>query len=371
MTTRVLLTGAATLIGAEVLRELIARDDVEAIRLLLPVHEQARRRALDRLESFAGRMPPTISVIAGDLEQPRFGLSVTAWEALAASVDTGIHCAQRETPDRELGAARLANVTPVESWIQLLALNRALRLHHLSTAFVAGTRRGLFTEFDLHTGQAFHNAREQSAYEAEVRLRESAASERVSVYRPSHVLGDSHNGAAFEFGGAYPLLATLAAANVLPGDGRARIDFVSADYVAKAIVALMASGTTGTFHLASGWHESLPVKEAAARVAQSLGRARGASLLPRAVAWPLRVAGSPSRSNVVSRALAFRAARDLLHQGPVFDTFVAELALKPLGVERPAVATWLGMAVARAEERSWKSIRTDDSSAPARAGPPT
>jgi pimeloyl-ACP methyl ester carboxylesterase/nucleoside-diphosphate-sugar epimerase len=367
MKSRVLLTGAGTLIGAEVLRELITRPEIESIRLLLPVEENVRRRMLDRLEAFLGPLPPSVSVVSAALEQPRFGLSVTAWDALAASIDTGIHCARRETPDQDLGAAREANVLPVESWIQLLALNRGMRLHHLSTAFVAGDRRGLFTEFDLNAGQGFHNAHEQSAFEAEVRLRESAASERVSVHRPSHVLGSSTFGAAFEFGGAYPLLAVLAAASVLPGDGRARIDFVCADYVAKAMVGLLVSGAIGTFHLASGWHESLPVEEAAALVAQSLGRSRGASLLPRAVAWPLRFAGSPSRGGVVPRGLAFNAARDLLHQGPVFDTFVAGLALKPLGIERPVAATWLGMAVARAEERSWKSTRTDDPQTPSRA----
>jgi pimeloyl-ACP methyl ester carboxylesterase len=170
------------------------------------------------------------------------------------------------------------------------------------------------------------------------------------------VLGNAATGDAFEFGGAYPLLATLAAASVLPGDSRARIDFVSSDYAAKSIVALAASGAIGTFHLASGWHESMTVKEAAAMAALALGRHRGATLLPRVLSWPLRIRGA-----------AFAAASDLLHQGPVFDTFVADLALRPLGIVRAAPATWLGKAVARAEERSWKSTRTNDPQAPARA----
>src|SRR5947209_3336404 len=194
-------------------------------------------------------------------------------------------------PDQQLELARRANLLPVESWISLLERNRALRLHHLSTAFTAGTRHGLYTEFDLHCGQEFHNAYEQSKYEAEVRLRESRVSGRVTVHRPSHTLGPL-TGSPFQLGGAYPLLAALAPASLLPGDGRARIDFVPADYVGSAIAALTLAGAAGTFHLACGWHGSLKVKEAALLAANAVGRRKGASLLPRIVAPLLRLGGN-------------------------------------------------------------------------------
>ena len=355
MKIRVLLTGAATLTGAEIVKELLLRPDVEAILLLMPSLESTRRRDLGRLESYLGtELPPSVSLVAGDLRLPRFGLSLCAWEELAASFDIGFHCAQREVLDQKLELARQANVQPIETWVQLLDNNPKLRLHHLSTAFIGGSRSGLLTEFDLDCGQGFHNAWERSMFEAEVRLRDSRASDRITIYRPSHILGRSDTGDAFQHSGAYPLLATLAGASVLPGDARARIDFVSVDYVAASMVALAFSGASGTFHLACGWNDSLPVRQAASLAAKGRGRARGTRLLPRAVAGPLRIIGAATLGGLASRSLAFTTARDLLHQGPVFDTYLADMALAPLGIARPAPESWLETTVRHAEARHWE-----------------
>jgi len=328
------MSGAASLIGAEVLRELLRRRDVESISLLMPADGA---KTMARLIGYLGPMPESVTMVSCDLRMPRFGLSSKLWDELGTSFDLGIHCAQREVADQNAERAREENVQPVENWIDLLDRNPALRLHHLSTAFIGGSRRGLLTEFDLDCGQQFHNAWERSKFAAEVALRQSAASERVTVYRPSHTLGCT-NGQSFDLGGAFPLLATLATASLLPGDGRARIDFVPADYVAPAMVALACAGATGTFQLACGWEHSLPVRAAAALAAKARGRSRGPRMLPRAVAWPLRLG---------SNNLAFNSARDLLHQGPVFDTFLSDRALEPLGITRPAPESWLASSVRR------------------------
>lgn len=328
------MTGAASLVGAEVLRELLRRRDVEAISLLMPADGA---KTMARLIGYLGPMPESVTMVSCDLRMPRFGLSSRSWDELGTSVDLGIHCAQREVADQNAERAREENVQPVEHWIDLLERNPALRFHHLSTAFIGGSRRGLLTEFDLDCGQQFHNVWERSKFAAEVALRKSAASERVTIYRPSHTLGCS-TGEAFDLGGAFPLLATLAMASVLPGDGRARIDLVPADYVASSMVALACADATGTFHLACGWEDSLPVQTAAALAAKAAGRSRGPRMFPRAVAWPLRLG---------SKSLTFTTARDLLHQGPVFDTFLSDRALLPLGIIRPAPQSWLASSVRR------------------------
>jgi pimeloyl-ACP methyl ester carboxylesterase len=363
---RILLTGAATLSGAEVFRELSMRRDIEQILLLLSADESIRGRDLARLEAYLGGMPLRTRVIAADLRLPRFGLSPGDWNELAASFDIGLHCAQRDIRDQNLESARQVNLGSVETWIQLLTSNPELRLHHLSTAFVGGTRHGLLTEFDLNCGQSFHNAWERTAFETEVRLRESAVSDRVTIYRPSHILGRSTTGEAFELGGAYALLATLAAATLLPGDARARIDFVPSDYVAASMVAIACSGATGTFHLACGWHSSLTVQETAALAAKSCGRLRGARLLPRGIIWPIALAGSPSRGRLSPRSLAYSDARDLLHQGPVFDTYRADLALTALGIDRPAPEQWMERVVRCAEARHWNAPPADERQTAAR-----
>jgi thioester reductase-like protein len=354
---RLLLTGSATLVGAEVLRQLLRRHEVESLLLFLSNDDRVATRQLQRLESQLGPLPQSVSVVHGDLRLPRFGLSPVAFEQLGASFDVGIHCAQRETKDQDLEAARLFNLLPIDSWIDLLERSPLVRLHHLSTAFTAGTHRGLYTEFDLECGQRFHNGWERSKHEAEVHLRESRISDRVTIHRPSHTLGCASTGEAFEYGGAYSLLATLAAATVLPGDARARIDFVPADFVADAMTALIMTSATGTFHHALGWHTSPTIREVASLAAKALGRKRGARLVPRGVAAPLRLAGAANPGNLASRALAYTTARDLLHQGPVFDTYLAQRALSPLGITPPAPEQWLATVVRSANAREWTSGR--------------
>jgi nucleoside-diphosphate-sugar epimerase len=340
--TGIVLTGAATMTGSEVLKELLECRDVTSIQLLLP-----GGRSAERVHAHLGPLPASVRMIEAKLDQPHFGLSLEAWENLGALSDVVIHCAQRETQDQQLEVARRANVLPVDNLIELLERSPELRLHHLSTAFVGGTRRGLFTEFDLDCGQGFHNAFERSKFEAEKHLRESSVSGRVTIHRPSHTLA---RGPAVELGGASPLLAALAAASLLPGDPKARVDFVPADYVAGAIVALLRKEAEGTFHIACGWDASLPVKRAAALAAKGRGLGSGAWILPRIASWPLRLFGTATRNGLSTRRLAFTTTRDLLNQGPVFDTFRTERALD---IPCPAPESWLANAVRLGEARHW------------------
>jgi thioester reductase-like protein len=366
MKNRIMLTGAATLLGAEVLNDLLRRDHVELILLISGDEE------LVRLQSYLGPLPAGVLCLQADLSLPQFGLSPGEWNELATSVHIGFHCAQREARDQDLELARQHNVRPIESWIELLGRTPHLRMNHMSTAFVGGTRRGLFTEFDLNCGQGFNDAWEQSKFEAEARLRESHVNERVTIYRPSHVLGRAATGEAFELGGAYPLLATLAGASVLPGDARARLDFVPVDYVAAAVVAIALSRSPGTFHLACGWEKSIELETAVELDALCKNRRNGsrslrgssfpqgfllsrAVLLPRAVAYPLRLAGCKTMGNLVSRREAFAIAHHQLHQSPVFDTYLADLTLSPMGIHCPRATHWLETSVRKAQQQGWRS----------------
>jgi len=360
MKKRILLTGAASLVGAEILRALILRDDIESLQLLLPRDETQGRMVYDRLESYLGSMPRWVGTMNAEMRLPRFGMQPTEWDRLAFSFDLGFHCAQREVQDHRIDLSRQANVRPMEDWLQLLSRNPEMCLHHLSTAFVGGTRQGLYTEFDLDCGQSLHHAWELSKYEAEVRLRSSRVSDRVTIYRPAHVLGSTTTGAAFDHKGGYPLLATLAAATVLPADSHARLDFVPADFVANAMVTLAFSGSSGTFHLASGWEHSFTVRQLATLAAKGSGRSHPAVLLPRGIAWPLASIGTGSAGNLSSRQYSYEIAHDLLHQGPVMDTFRAQKALEHTSIACPPPETWLDKSLQEANARKWAAPPIDE-----------
>jgi thioester reductase-like protein len=134
MKSKILITGATTLIGAEIVRELLVRPDVGSLLITMPVEQALQCRHLNRLEAYLGRMPNSIVPIVADTKQSRFGLSQSEWQKLASSIDTGFHCEQRETPDQNLALARASNVRPLENWIELLETNPNLHLHHLSTS---------------------------------------------------------------------------------------------------------------------------------------------------------------------------------------------------------------------------------------------
>jgi len=150
-------------------------------------------------------------------------------------------------------------------------------------------------------------------------------------------LGCAATGESFNLGGAYPLLATLAASKLLPGDARARIDFIPADFVAAAMVALADSGEQPAPHLACGWGTSLTIREAADLAAKGRGRARGVRLLPRGIALPVANRRDRDLGGLLP-AVSPLAQRAPAHQGPVFDTYLADLALAPLGVSLAAPA---------------------------------
>jgi thioester reductase-like protein len=359
MKSMILITGATTLIGAEIVRELLVRPDVGSLLITMPAEEALQRLQLNRLEAYLGRMPNSIVPIAADSKESRFGLSQSEWQKVVSSIDAGFHCEQRETPDQNLALARASNVRPLENWLELLETNPNLHLHHLSTAFVAGTRHGLFTEFDLDCGQNFHNAYERSKFEAEVLVRQSSFSGRINIYRPSHTLGRAATGEAIELGGAYPLLSMMTKSRILPGDPRASIDLVPVDYVAQAMASLANARAAGTFHLAAGWARSLTIRQVADIAAKASGRSRGPRIIPRGLAWPFRWVGSSS-SGGITRSLGFTMARDLLHQGAVFDTYLADMNLRPIGIAPSQPESWLEHTLSRRWDQKSRSDGTND-----------
>src|SRR5438067_1251167 len=111
---------------------------------------------------------------------------------------------------------------------------------HVSTAYVAGTHPGRFSEDDLDVGQGFRNAYEQSKFEAELLVRERSPSVPVQVVRPSIVVGDSTTGWTPAFNVLYMPLRAFArgAYPAIPARRSAPVDVVPVDYVADAVLAL-------------------------------------------------------------------------------------------------------------------------------------
>jgi thioester reductase-like protein len=270
------LTGATGFLGSHLTHRLL--DDGNRVTALARASgtSDARARVLDVLARIGGEPLPAewagrLTVVDGDLAEERLGLDRSRWEALASSIDEVWHSAASLSfleEDRE-DIFRM-NVGGTRNILDLAAGTPRRRLHHISTAYVAGKRTGRVAEGELDAGQEFRNPYEESKFRAELLIREGEQQRGVvaTVYRPSIVIGESRTGKATHFHGVYAFIRGLwtVARRLrrgqppdtpvdLPlrilGSEQSTLNFVPVDFVTDALLALSRNGGVPgeTFHL--------------------------------------------------------------------------------------------------------------------------
>jgi thioester reductase-like protein len=247
----VVLTGATGFVGSELLARFLERGDR---------HVYALVRAEDD-EAAAARLPPhdRLTAVAADIERPGLGLDERTADAIAEEATTVVHCAASVSFDSDLDRSRQVNVDGSRQVAELAERcaqrgDGLERLSYVSTAYVAGTHRGLFGEDELDVGQDFRNPYERSKFEAETLLRERAHGLPLQVLRPSIVVGDRRTGRTSSFNVLYGPLKAFARGKLpaIPGRRSSPVDIVPVDYVADAVHELSSNGADGTFHLVAG-----------------------------------------------------------------------------------------------------------------------
>ncbi|CAB4920478.1 unannotated protein [freshwater metagenome] len=254
-TVTVLLTGATGYLGTLTLARLLTDPAVEVICL---VRAQDDAQAEQRLHDTVGKLwAAPDAAIYERLRAVAFDLTDPPREVPGIGDVTHIlHGAASVRFDLELEEARAANTATAQVVLDLA--RRAPRLEHLlhvSTAYVAGTHRGTFTEDDLDVGQGFRNTYEQTKFEAEQLLRREAADLPLTVARPSIVVGEAQTGWTTTFNVLYPLLRAYSRGLItdIPADPHAVVDVVTGDYVADALAHLLRATEPGaTHHLVAG-----------------------------------------------------------------------------------------------------------------------
>ena len=253
----ILLTGATGFVGMTVLARLLA--DGHEVHCLVRAADDGEADA--RLRAVMARVKaPTAGravAIAGDITSEQLGLGERHAE-IAARVGTVIHSAASVSFDLPIDEARAINVQGTR---RVMDLARAVpdleRFTYVSTAYVAGDRRGTVYEDDHRCGR-FRNSYERSKHEAEALVRDSGLP--WTIARPSIVVGERETGWTASFNVLYAPLRALSAGAypVIPARRRAPLDVVPIDYVADAVVALTMhpEAVAGTFHLTAGEHTS-------------------------------------------------------------------------------------------------------------------
>ena len=160
--------------------------------------------------------------------------------------------------DQPLESARAINVGGTRRMLEFATLAQQHggldRYAQVSTAYVAGTHTGRFTEDDLDVGQEFRNTYEQSKFESEQMVRTEAEHLPWMILRPSIVVGDRSSGWTSAFNVMYWPLRALSTGlfRAVPAMPESPLDIVSIDYVADAIYELCEcpqDSAHRTFHL--------------------------------------------------------------------------------------------------------------------------
>ncbi|MGH7169014.1 MAG: SDR family oxidoreductase [Gemmataceae bacterium] len=281
-----LLTGATGLLGRYLLRDLLAAGRRVGV-LIRGDHQRSAAERLDELLAFAseslGHQLPCPTLLEGDLRAPGLGLGTAERSWLGREAETVIHAAAyvayHPAPEGEPWE------TNVNGTYRLLDLCRSLgvtEVHHVSTAFLCGDRRGTVYEHELDIGEGSGNAYEQSKFAAEQSLHDFAGI-RATIYRPSIIVGDSRTGytstyhhfyrflelAVRLFGrtGVSPVGPKARARRLtlrLPLSGNERQNVVPVDWVSRALIELVGQPRWHgqTYHLVNP--RSVPIREATA-----------------------------------------------------------------------------------------------------------
>lgn len=244
----IFITGATGFLGAQVSRLILERTEYPIVVLVRGRDISDARLRLERswrdwpgmLREIGGR----VRIVNGDLCLPGLGLSREAYGELAGSVSRIIHLAADIRLNEPLDLLRKINVDGTRSVIALAYdVHRHYgleRLSYVSTAYVAGGRKGAVPEDELTDRYGFSNHYELSKYEAESLIQEAGKELPVSVFRPGMVVGDSKSGTVKNFNTIYfPLRLYLSGKlKFLPVDPAMKINMVPGDYVSEAIVRL-------------------------------------------------------------------------------------------------------------------------------------
>jgi nucleoside-diphosphate-sugar epimerase len=209
----ILITGGTGFLGGH----LVARFLAEGHRVVVPARsrnglsaDQRMTRLLDWLDVLHNQRS-LLEVVEADLERPHLGLDHHQAADVRRRVDEVIHCASETSfASGKAEQIRRVNVQGVEHLLDLLSGGCCRRLHLISTAYVAGKRKGVCPESFEET-TAFHNAYEQSKHMAEqiAASRCAASGIPLTVVRPSIVYGDSQTGRTLAFNALYYPVRTI------------------------------------------------------------------------------------------------------------------------------------------------------------------
>jgi len=267
-----LVTGATGLIGRYLLRDLTLAEHP----LCVVVRPTRSESPVDRIEAImqmwdaeAGYRLPRPHVVSGDVTSAGLGLSAEDRTWVGRHCDKILHNAaslEFHGSDRA-GEPWRTNLRGTEHLLKFCGDLKLRDLHYVSTAYVCGSRLETIFEHELDCGQSFRNDYEESKFLAESAVRASEHFDRLTIYRPAVVAGDSVSGYSSTYHGLYLYLKLISTVirNIPPdADGVRRVqarwnctgdeirNIVPVDWVSAVMSRLFGNPAAWgqTYHLA-------------------------------------------------------------------------------------------------------------------------
>jgi thioester reductase-like protein len=358
----VLLTGATGFVGSQVLVRYLGRTERRVYALVRGGDPaEAAQRLRDAVAPLGSELPAErVVAVPADLEREGLGLDPDRRAELAREVTDIVHAAASVSFSLPLPESRSINVEGTRRILDFAHLCRRRgglrRMAYVSTAYVAGTHPGPFTEDDLEVGQTFRNPYEHSKFEAEQLVRRDRRRLPIQIFRPSIVVGESSTGWTQAFNVLYTPLKAFVQGRlpVLPARASAPVDVVPVDYVADAIVELTdRPADEGTYHLVAG-RRATSVGELIDLAAGHAERSAPLVLPPapyRRLLHPLLKRRAPARRR---RALErLETFFPYFAMDVTYDDRRARGALAPSGIEAPPIGRYFGRLMDFAERSHW------------------
>src|SRR4051794_10938091 len=185
-----------------------------------------------------------IEILPGDITGRRLGIAPEDYERLTAETTAVFHLAAIYNLAVPFDTAQKVNVDGTGNIVEFCQNCEKLERHnYVSTAYVAGTRRGVVYEHELIMGQWFKNHYESTKFQAEVWVRESMDKVPTAIYRPAIVVGDSDTGQTQKFDGPYYMLRAIGVSMkrgwpiAKYGRSQAPFNVVPVDFVVNGLMA--------------------------------------------------------------------------------------------------------------------------------------
>ncbi|MFI6661216.1 thioester reductase domain-containing protein [Streptomyces sp. NPDC050523] len=200
---RILLTGATGFLGSHMLLDLLRHSDAHVYCLVRAADEEAAVARLGAaLTSYSlpwsSEVRRRVTVLCGDIRQPRLGLSDELWHTLARELDSIVGVAAAVDFLRGYQSLRASNVLGTLTLAELAVTGRPKPLHHISSIAVFNevgiTSMG--EDDPLAHVDRLVSGYDQSKWAAEVALRRARDHGLVvTALRPGGIGGHSKTGA--------------------------------------------------------------------------------------------------------------------------------------------------------------------------------